>query len=108
MKAELVSHLDFTFSVLNLEDRLRVIVIVWKIPLPEGEKYPQGLKFSLIAFLISNPEDSILVDCHPPKGPHFHMNGLETNIEWVGFDETEKLFWQLVGSKFGIIQDGGI
>ena len=36
------------------------------------------------------------------------MNGLETNIEWVGFDETEKLFWQLVGSKFGIIKDGGI
>lgn len=91
----------------NTGEALRVIIEVWKIPHPEGLKYPDGFRFSIVAFLESNTEDSLVLDCHPPKGPHYHLNGEEKSFKWTGFDEAEALFWKVLEQKFGKIRERG-
>lgn len=104
VKATRISYRNAGYLIENSVQELRVIVEVWKIPEPENANYPDSLKVSILAFLESNPDDLVLVDCHPPKGPHFHMDGKEVAFAWSSFEDAEKLFWDLVEGKFGKIK----
>lgn len=68
---------------------------------------PEGYRFSWIAF---DPEDEstrVLFDCHPPKGPHIHVDGDRegTPFEWRSLDEAQALFFEKVAEKFGAIAE---
>lgn len=78
---------------------------VWKILAPESRKYPDRIRFSIVAFKESLPSDAIVMDCHPPKGPHYHLDGNEIAFEWDGLDKAEEKFWQIVEEKFGKIKE---
>ncbi len=99
------SYQSLSFLTQNSNELLRVIIEVWKIHPPEGDNYPDGMRFSIVAFLDSHPDDAIIVDCHPPKGPHFHIDGKEEIFEWKDMNQTEELFWNLVEKKFGSIKE---
>lgn len=105
VKATKIASRTATFLTKTTREQIRVHVEVWKIPYPEGEKFPDGLKFSIVAFCENNTSDSVIIDCHPPKGPHFHFEGKEVQFKWEGLDEAEKLFWELVEKKFGEIEE---
>ena len=73
--------------------------------LPEKAKgYPDGLKFSLIAFDADRPNKRVLVDVHPPKGPHIHFDEDSQGVpfEWKGYAEAERLFFQAAIKHFGL------
>jgi hypothetical protein len=76
---------------------------VHKIDEPEGQKYPDGLRFGWIAFDRLEKNKSVLFDCHPPKGAHYHINGEQpgTPFEWKGLDEAMDFFWSKVWEHFG-------
>jgi hypothetical protein len=38
-----------------------------------SERYPDGIKYRLILLDLWT-KDRVLMDNHPPKGPHFHIN----------------------------------
>lgn len=103
MKATRIDHQILNF-ILSSGEGLVVILDVWKIPPPEDKKFPDGIKFSFLAFKSENPEERVLFDCHPPKGPHVHIGDIETDIEWSGLEAVVETFWKMVEKKFGNIQ----
>jgi hypothetical protein len=105
VKAKKIASRTATFLIKASKEQLRVHIEVWEIPYPESKKFPDGLKFSIVAFIENNTSDAVVVDCHPPKGPHFHFEGKETQFEWKGLEEAEELFWDLVEKKFGKIEE---
>lgn len=105
MKATKIVSRKVTYTVKSSGESLRVIVEVWKIFPPEGDHFPDGLKFSIVAFLESAPGEAVIIDCHPPKGPHFHFGGKEVSFPWEGLDKAETLFWELVEKKFGPVKE---
>ena len=62
-----------------------------------------AFKFSWIAFDPENPMKRVLFDCHPPKGPHFHLDGdLDGQpFAWVTLEESVALFRKKVEEHFG-------
>jgi hypothetical protein len=100
MKATRISFKKLNF-ILASNEELLVILDVWKIPPPEDQNFPDGFKFSFIAFKADNPNEKILLDCHPPKGPHMHINNDELSFEWSGIESATELFWEKVENKFG-------
>lgn len=100
MKATRITYKKLSF-ILESGEELFVILDVFKIPPPEDQKFPDGFKFSFLAFNEENPDDKVLLDCHPPKKPHFHDKDGE--FEWTGIDAAIDLFWEKVEIKFGKI-----
>lgn len=76
---------------------------VYQIPNPEGLKFPEGYRFSWIAFDRYNPKNRVLFDCHPPKGPHFHVDDEKDgqSFVWVSLEASMDLFWEKVWLRFG-------
>ncbi len=86
---------------------IRVVMDLFQIPEPECAKYPEGFRFSWIAFDVENKEQRVLFDCHPPKGPHIHIDGdQEIKFKWISLEETEIFFFENVQARFGVfVQD---
>jgi hypothetical protein len=59
----------------------------------------------MIAFRDDDPERRILLDCHPPKGPHYHVGTEEVQFEWQGLQNADDLFWKLVEAEFGKLEE---
>jgi hypothetical protein len=74
---------------------------VWKIPPPNNEEYPDGKRYSLIGFQAKNPKEKVLLDCHPPKGPHFHTEDGELILPNMKYEEAFEYFWIRLIEKFG-------
>ena len=53
---------------------LAVFMDLYKLPEGHHDSFPEGYKFSWIAFDPENPSKQVLLDCHVPKGPHFHTD----------------------------------
>jgi hypothetical protein len=104
MKAIRIFHKKDIYTARNLERipfRVAVEIEVFKIPPPNDRDYPEGLKVSMIAFRQDNPETKLLLNCHPPKGPHIHINELEEPFLWTGLEAAFDIFWNRVESIFG-------
>lgn len=104
MKASLIFDMDFTVS-LGGQKKLDIRMDLYKID--ENEKpsdYPEGYKFSWIAFNPDDPSEKVLVDCHKGKGPHFHIdNDIQgTSFQWNNLDEAIDLFTEKVSERFGV------
>lgn len=80
---------------------LIVIIDVFRIPPPEDQKFPDGYKFSFGAFIKSEPDDQVRLDCLPPKKPHYHEGEMEIELVWTGIEGAAELFWEKVEFKFG-------
>lgn len=81
---------------------------LYAIPEPDRSQYPDGYRFSWIAFDVDNPDCRVLFDCHPPKGPHIHVDGQpEVLVHWVSIENTEEEFFKKVQDHFGhfIVED---
>jgi hypothetical protein len=61
-------------------------------------------RYSWIAFDAFNPDRKVLFDSHPPKGPHFHIDGNEneTSLEGLSLKECESLFFEIIFDHFDI------
>ncbi len=100
MKATRITYKKLSFLLDSGED-LFIIIDIFKIPPPEDLKFPDGYKFSFVAFTKKNTLDQVRLDCHPPKKPHFHEGEKEFEFEWTGIDAALDLFWKKVEKKFG-------
>jgi hypothetical protein len=73
--------------------------------LPEGhsENFPEGYKFSWIAFDPNRESERVLFDCHFPKGPHFHIDDEVEGepFKWTSLDAAYDLFFVKVKERFG-------
>lgn len=79
-----------------------VAMDLYKLP-SEAEGYPEGYKFSWIAFDPEEPSNRVLFDSHPPKGPHIHIDEEKIGVpyEWKGLDEAQTFFEAKIQERFG-------
>jgi hypothetical protein len=107
MSATLIFDLKrslFTKKGFEIEIRMDV----YKIDHPEGRNFPDGYRFSWIAFDRSDPLQRVLFDCHPPKGPHLHVDQDKEGISfrWENLEKSMQLFWEKVWWRFGDREEG--
>jgi hypothetical protein len=105
MKATLVYSDKVTVTVKG-QRRISVVMDLYKLPSAQSG-YPEGYKFSWIAFDPQNPSQRVLFDVHPPKGPHLHIDGdLEgTPYSWTGLKDAEEFFLAKIQERFGEITE---
>jgi hypothetical protein len=74
VEAELLFERKFEITT---KAGLPVVIFMDLYKLPKGAKkdYPEGYKFSWIAFDSENEAKRVLFDCHTKKGPHLHLDG---------------------------------
>jgi hypothetical protein len=68
------------------------------------QKSPEGYKMEWIAFNLAKPkEEFVLLDNHPGKLPHYHIDDKKKQkfLAWISRSETEKMFLDLVRQRFG-------
>ena len=75
---------------------------LYQLPHGHPESFPEGYKFSWTAF-IPDGDGRVLFDCHPPKGPHMHIDGdIEgTPFRWVSPENAYDLFFEKIKELFG-------
>lgn len=107
MKAARILHQKAVYLATQNNEVFRVSIVeeIFKIPEAQSSMFPDGFKLSFIAFRNDEPTRKVLLDCHPPKGPHYHIGEAEFSFEWSGLEDAEKLFWQLVENEFGVIEE---
>lgn len=107
MKAiKIFSEKDIYKTSLNGEAfRVSVIKEIFKIPEARADGFPDGFKVSMIAFRNDEPDKRVLLDCHPPKGPHYHVGTAEVAFVWQGLQHADNLFWELVENEFGKLEE---
>ena len=77
-------------------------VDIWSVPEIKRHLYPNGLKFGWIACNWDNPDERILVDYHPKKGFHYHIDQEPiVKLEWISLKHSQQLFVKMVKEKFG-------
>jgi hypothetical protein len=84
----------------------RVIVMamdLYELPASESQGAQVPYRFSWIAFDRDAPDQRVLFDSHPPKGPHFHLDGDDAgqSFVWVSISEAVALFERKVTERFG-------
>lgn len=102
MSAQLV----FRFrGILTTHLGIRVVLYMdlFKISPPHDPCFPEGYKFSWIAFDEENPENRVLFDCHSPKGPHVHIDSdpVGSSYTWVSLKEARLFFYSKAVERFG-------
>lgn len=103
MKARLV--MERRFLVESRKGKQIVVEMdVYEVSGSDTKKHSDGYRFSWIAFNALNPNERVLFDSHPPKGPHFHIDNQknEIKIKWTSIDATERLFYRMVARHFDI------
>jgi hypothetical protein len=90
-------------------DRKEVTIFMdlYQLPPPHDPSFPEGYKFSWIAFDPSQPENRVLFDCHPPKGPHLHVDSDTAGapFDWKSLDQAIAFFYSKIRDRFGEIPD---
>ncbi len=94
MKARLVRHEKFI-----LRKRFTIEVIVHEVI--NSNKYPEGLKWSLICIdRISGKK--VLMDNHHPKQAHYHIDEIEMPYNFIDLDLLIFDFRKLVTEHMGV------
>ena len=86
-------------------EEIVIAMDLYKLRTDNPAKYPEDFRLSWIAFDPKNPRAKrILLDSHPPKGPHFHIDNRITEIPFSGLSlkESETLFFEIVCEHFNI------
>ena len=102
--AKLVS--EEKFVVYTAEGKaLSFFMDLYRIAPPHHPSMPEGYKFSWIAFEPETPKNRVLFDCHPPKGPHMHLDDDSEGLPfiWESLEKSRKLFFSKVVERFGKI-----
>ena len=68
---------------------------------PLDNRYPDGVKYSLI-FLDTKTGDRVLMDNHHPKGPHVHQGKAEIPYEYIDDEKLLTDFKQFVLQTMGV------
>lgn len=106
MKAKLIDRRRFVvFS--RSGKAVQVVMDLFKIQGRDAEKHPGGFRFSWIAFDPEKPTRRVQFDSHPPKGPHFHIDGDEVGVvmEWTSLEAGHRKFFKMVARHFGIDEE---
>ena len=93
MNATLIFHEKF--AVRTTEGREVLIELdLYKLPDPYDSTYPEGYRFSWIALDPNDAAQRVLFDCHPPKGPHLHidMEKEGTPFKWTSLLDAQNFF----------------
>lgn len=103
----MIVHQKFELKSLNREvGDVAVIIQVWKIPPPNDQSYPEGKRYSLVGYQSKWPKDKVLLDCHPPKGPHFHTENGDVLLPAMIYEDAFEIFWRELEKKFGPFNEG--
>lgn len=94
MSATLIRYEKFTF-------RNRFIVEVKVHQLSKSDRYPMGLKWSLICF-DQKTGNRVLMDNHHPKGPHIHLDDVELEYSFSDLDSLVEDFRRFVLEHLGV------
>jgi hypothetical protein len=80
-----------------------VFMDLYKLPKGYPKSFPEGYKFSWIAYDPDDESAKVLFDCHPPKGPHVHVDNDKDGeaFDWKNLDDAYELFFAKVREKFG-------
>jgi hypothetical protein len=80
---------------------------LYKLPEPFDPTYPDGYRFSWIAYEDKEPSNRVLFDCHSPKGPHMHIDGDKEGVrfKWESVAQARSLFFKTVVDRFGFIPE---
>lgn len=106
MKAKLVDRRRFVvFS--RSGKAVQIVMDLYKIQGRDAAKHPDGFRFSWIAFDPEEPGRRVLFDSHPPKGPHFHIDGDKVGVTeaWESLDAAYGKFFKAVARHFDIDQE---
>lgn len=80
-----------------------VVMDLYKLPEGHTKSFPEGYRFSWIAFDSDDDRERVLFDCHHPKGPHVHIDD-DTDgkpFDWTTLDEAYELFFLTIRQRFG-------
>jgi hypothetical protein len=97
------------FNLKCLSGRLLVVVMdLYRLPDGHPKSFPEGYRFSWIAFDPDEEGARVLFDCHHPKGPHVHLDDDQEGepIEWTTVDEAYVLFFDTIRERFGDFYQG--
>lgn len=87
------------------EDGRTITIYMDLFTVPGGQEkgLPEGYKFSWIAFDSEDTTARVLFDCHPPKGPHLHvdMEPVGISYSWKSLEAAENFFFEKVQERFG-------
>lgn len=86
---------------------LAVYMDLYRLAKGHPETFPEGYRFSWIAF---DPEDEnvrVLFDCHTPKGPHLHIDDdkVGKSFECKCVEDAQEQFFSTIARRFGEIVD---
>jgi len=94
VKATLRLHQKKVFK-----NSLLVEMKLWEVP--KTHKYPDGIKYSLIAIHL-NKKTRVLMDNHTPKGHHYHLDDNEFKYEFSDMDQLVNDFRAFVKIHLGV------
>ena len=102
MKATLIFQRTFTLTC-RTGRSISVFMDVFRLPEGHPESFPEGYRFSWIAYDSENEEARVLFDCHHPKGPHIHVDEdpAGTPFKWVSLESAYDLFFSKLREWFG-------
>lgn len=106
MKAEPIFKRKFSITT-----KSGIVVVIfmdlYRLPRSARKEYPEGYKFSWIAYDLDKEEKRILFDCHDLKGPHTHLDGEKTGkpFRWTSLDAATTLFFKTIKEHFGDSED---
>ena len=90
---------------LTCDDGKTVVVFMDLYKLPNGYPglFPEGYKFSWIAYNPNDESAKVLFDCHLPKGPHVHLDDDSDGepFAWTTLDDAYEHFFAKVRERFG-------
>lgn len=100
MKAEKLFEEKFAITLKNGKV---VVVFMDLYKVNSYEYHPEGYRYSWIGFNPDNPDQRVLFDSHPPKGPHLHID-LEvpgTSYNWENLEKAFHFFMSKIKERFG-------
>jgi len=71
---------------------------VWSV---EDERYPDGVKYSLVFFDMKTGR-KVLLDNHQPKGHHFHLDDAEFPYSYISDKQLIVDFKSYIYQHFGV------
>lgn len=84
------------------ERQIVVFMDLYLLPDGHSEIFPEGYKFSWIAFDPDHETERVLFDCHSPKGPHVHIDGDSGEpFKWSTLEAAYEHFFAKIRERFG-------
>ncbi len=92
------------FQIKCKDEQLAVVFMdLYKLPEGAPDLFPEGYKFSWIAFDPDHEDHRVLLDCHPPKGPHINIDGDADGetFDWITLEAAYEFFFAKIKELFG-------